>query len=616
MDDFEKELKEDFLQEATDLIDEFEQVFLDLEIDSSPEILDKVFRFAHNLKGTSRAVGFGDVAEFTHEVENLILKLKEGEMLASPEIVSLLLKCNDHIAHMIVTLKENLEASFDSSEYIDAVRSAMSGEPKVEASQQLQAGADLNIEENEKLQEQKEDGQGQIEAPVEESFSEEDVDILEALEVAEQETLQAEAEVQDAPVAWEKPKKKAPVKKKVGEDEYIRVALQKIERLNNYVGELALLQTVLEQRRFVAIRDGLANKSIGQLGKISKEIQDIAMSMRMVPIKSTLQKMNRIVRDTSSTLNKRVKLHLEGEETEIDKTVLELVVDPLVHIVRNAVDHGVETPEEREGSGKPPEGSIWIRAYHQGNSLVIEVEDNGKGIDSEVVLKKALEKGIVTETSGITEQEAVNFLFHPGFSTKEQVSEVSGRGVGMDVVKTNIEQLGGEVSLTTTKGAGSICRIFLPLTLAIIDGIVVKLGKEKYIFPLGQINEFLRPNKAMVSYVTGIGDCLTLRGSVLPIFDLSKELNRGSTCQVSYSESICMISQVKGVPLAIKVDDIVNQQQIVVKSLGPDIRNQKGFMGGSILGDGQPAFILDVVELFEGKLSSMPRANSKREVSA
>ena len=302
------------------------------------------------------------------------------------------------------------------------------------------------------------------------------------------------------------------------------------------------------------------------------------------------------------------------KKPEIDKTVLELVVDPLVHIVRNSVDHGVEMPEERVQVGKKSEGSVWARAFHQGNSLVIEVEDDGKGVDPEKVKQKAIEKGILKTGDQLSDEECVNLIFHPGFSTKEQVSEVSGRGVGMDVVKTNIQQLGGEVQLQSELGKGSICRISLPLTLAIIDGIIVSLGKEKFIFPLNQINEFLRPTQDMITHVSGIGDCLSLRGAVLPIFDLSLELNRVKSIGI-YENSICVISQFKGIPFAVKVDDVVNQQQIVVKSLGPDIRSQKGFMGGSILGDGQPAFIVDLVELL-GEKVSLVKKQRNGEVSA
>lgn len=676
MDDFEKELKTDFLEEATELLDESEQYFLELESSSNrDDLLNKIFRFAHNLKGTSRAVGFGDVAEFTHEFENLILKLKEGEAQVTDHIVSLLLKCNDHVGHMITELKNDIEATFDSAQLIKELVEAQSSsadavsvETQAEPEPVESAAVDELPKEDESF-----DG---------ETFDEADVELLKALDAAEaeidelepvqphlaeveseggeedgavefddlveaQQPTQDDTEVnedidkpndspdpnvsvieavtpipikkpsapkkQDPPSSWsgiEANSKKTTVKKKSTEDEFIRVNLNKIERLNNYVGELILLQTVLEQRRFVTIRDELANKSISQLSKISKEIQDISMSMRLVPLKSTFQKMNRIVRDTSKTLGKNVSLILEGEETEIDKTILESVIDPLVHVIRNAVDHGVESPEDRMQSGKTPNGSVWLRALHQGGHLVIEVKDDGKGIDSEVIYKKAVEKSIIKPDQNMAEKEIIQLLFHPGFSTKEQVTEVSGRGVGMDVVKTNIQSLGGEVELSTVKGQGSTCRIQLPLTLAIIDGMIASVESERYIFPLTQISEFFRPTEDNISYVTGVGNCLSLRGEVMPIFDLSEDLQRGAS-RKSILKAICVVGKMNGKKYAVRVDDILNQQQIVVKSLAPDIRNQTGFMGGSILGDGQPAFIIDLEELYKDRLLKFKNSSQK-----
>ncbi|MEO0335421.1 MAG: chemotaxis protein CheW, partial [Pseudomonadota bacterium] len=279
---------------------------------------------------------------------------------------------------------------------------------------------------------------------------------------------------------------------------------------------------------------------------------------------------------------------------------------------RNAVDHGVESPEERLAAGKPESGTVTLKAYHQGNNLVIEVNDDGKGMDPDIIRRKAVEKGVLQPGQEISDQEALQLLFHPGFSTKEQVSEVSGRGVGMDVVKTNIINLGGEVNLNSQVGMGSQCLIQLPLTLAIIDGMVAKVGDERFIFPLAQIREFLQPSPDMIGHVTGFGECLSLRGHVMPVFDLSKEL-RGKPSDQKLEDSICIVSRVNGSFFCVQVHDILNQQQIVVKALSPDIQNQKGFMGGSILGDGQPAFIVDVEELFREKVKESRNQSTLKE---
>lgn len=604
MDDFERELKTEFLEEASELLDGVEQAFLNLEADpASEEVINQIFRFVHNLKGTSRAVGFGEVAEFTHELENLILKIKNKEMVPGSEAVSLLLRCNDHIANMVNGLKDDLEAKFQSDPLILEIKSMIEsgGSPtdlqnEVAPKEEIPEFTDSDFVHEEPAPE---------EVPEVQSAAPE-----EKAEPAVSSASEAVAKPQN----WEgAPKAKSTSKpKSKSEDEYLRVALKKIEKLNNFVGELILTQTVLEQRRFHAIRDELANKSISQLTKISKEIQDISMSMRLVPLRATFQKMNRIVRDTSSTLNKKVNLNLEGQETEIDKTILENVIDPLVHIVRNAVDHGIESPEERVASGKPEQGHVTLRAYHQGNNLVIEVNDDGKGMDPRIIKEKAIEKGVLKPEQKISDQEALQLLFHPGFSTKEQVSEVSGRGVGMDVVKTNIVNLGGEVLLNSEVGKGSQCRIQLPLTLAIIDGMVAKVGEERYIFPLAQIREFLRPSREMIGHITGVGMCLSLRGHVMPVFDLSQELV-GKKSNSALDDSICVVCSVHGSFFCVQVQDILNQQQIVVKALSPDIKNQKGFMGGSILGDGQPSFIVDIEELYRDRVREIRGQASLKE---
>ncbi len=694
MDDFEKELKEDFLDESLQLLEDTEQSFLALENDKeSSEILDQIFRLAHNLKGTSRAVGFGNVAEFTHEMENLILKLKTGDLAVTDSMVSLLLECNDHITNMIHGLKDDMDAEFDSTEIVANILNALGGNavadsieaveaPVIEEvevpSEELVANADnwesddtedldgiLDEAISEKVEEESssepeisaaalealrelgncdESVMAELEGGVSsneptEAFKAEEVEQEEpeisaaALEALRElgncdETVMAELEknsseknglkfnnaIDDTPsiTPIEKTtttpetitplaaKKSAPVKK-VTEDESIRVSLSRVEKLNNVVGELVILQTVLDQGRFAASQDQLMNKSISQLGKLSKEIQEISMSLRMVPVKSTLQKMNRIVRDTSKTLNKKVNLKLNGEETEIDKTVLEHLADPLVHIVRNAVDHGLESTEERIAAGKSEAGNVGISAYHEGNNLVIEITDDGKGIPANVIRNKAIEKGLIRENQQISDEDIIQYIFHPGFSTKEQVTEVSGRGVGMDVVKTNIEKLSGEVKVKTELGKGSVFKVVLPLTMAIIDGMVIRVGDNKFIIPLSQVHESLKPTKEMVSKVTGWGECLNLRGQILPLFSV------GGTLSVAMDEGnsldkIAIIIQAAEHPFAVLVDDILHQQQVVIKNLGNEIKSSKGFMGSSILGDGKPSFILDLNELYSGKM--------------
>ncbi|MBC7537220.1 MAG: chemotaxis protein CheA [Bacteriovorax sp.] len=609
MDEFEKEVKLDFLAEAIQLLNDAEQAFLALESDkNNANLMNEIFRLAHNLKGTSRAVGFGDVAEFTHEMENLILKVKEGHIQITDGIVSLLLECNDHVSVMIKMLNMDLDSRFSSVEIIAKIKLALTG--KLESVVECESIAQTDNEN---------------ESVISNSISAEDIALLESFErdldapgevfsndqkeerarsffpteapkaILELVPEKAVGKVSDLPEH-----KKTATNKGAAEDDSIRVSLARVELLNNVVGELVIIQTVLNQHRD-EIHNPLMLKSLSQLAKLSKEIQNISMSLRMVPLKQTLQKMQRIVRDTSKALDKKVVLEIIGEETEIDKTVLEHLADPLVHIVRNAVDHGLESTADRLRSGKSQEGRVSIKAFHEGNNLVIEISDDGNGIDPKIIREKAIEKKVISANSNLTDDELVNLIFHPGFSTKAEVSEISGRGVGMDVVKTNIEKLSGEVKVVTQLGKGSVFKVVLPLTLAIIEAMVTQIGEERYIIPLGQIYESLSPTPDLVHHVNGVGNCLKLRGQIIPMFSISSALQRPMK-EKSIHEQIAIIVNSEERNFAVLVDDILHQQQVVIKKLGNEIKNQKGFMGSSILGDGRPAFILDLIELFSGSM--------------
>lgn len=628
MDEFEKEVKLDFLAEALQLLDDSEQAFLALEGDkNNANLMNEIFRLAHNLKGTSRAVGFGDVAEFTHEMENLILKVKEGHIQITDEIVSLLLECNDHVSIMIKTLNMDLDSRFSSVDIIAKIQLALKGELKNTATAATSAPVDAEtFSSSETISAEDiallESFERDLEAPSVALSDDQKEDRArsffptEVPKPAPAASLEIVAEKMDekhdAVTSGGEPKKAA-TNKGAAEDDNIRVSLARVEMLNNVVGELVIIQTVLNQHRD-EIHNPLMLKSLSQLAKLSKEIQTISMSLRMVPLKQTLQKMQRIVRDTSKALDKKVHLSLIGEETEIDKTVLEHLADPLVHIVRNAVDHGLESTEDRIKSQKSEEGQVSIRAFHEGNNLVIEIRDDGKGINPKVIREKAIEKKVISANSTLTDDELVNLIFHPGFSTKAEVSEISGRGVGMDVVKTNIEKLSGEVKVVTELGKGSVFKVVLPLTLAIIEAMVTQVGDERYIIPLGQVFESLSPTPDIVHHVNGVGDCLKLRGQVIPMFKISSALQRPIK-EKPIHEQIAIIVNSDDKSFAVLVDDILHQQQVVIKKLGDEIKNQKGFMGSSILGDGRPAFILDLIELFSGTMKKK-KSNFTEELAA
>jgi two-component system chemotaxis sensor kinase CheA len=394
-------------------------------------------------------------------------------------------------------------------------------------------------------------------------------------------------------------------------DESIRVSLGRLEKLINYVGEMVILQTVLREQAGAAAGGGalLLRRTVNQLGKVTKEVQDISMSLRMVPLKQTFQKMQRIVRDTAGALGKKVRLEIHGEETELDKTVLEGLGDPLVHIIRNACDHGIEDGAARVAAGKPEEGTVKLSAFHQSNHIVIEIRDDGGGISAPRLVAKAIEKGILKPGTTLPEREALNLIFHPGFSTKAVVTDVSGRGVGMDVVKTNVERLQGVVALETEVGRGTCFQIRMPLTLAIIDGMVVKLGEERFVIPLTHVHESLRPEPGDVHHVTGVGEILKLRDENLPLLRLAKLLGRGDPARPVTDCTVIVVRAAEHA-FSVAVDDIVGQHQIVIKSLGAEMRHLRGFSGSAILGDGRPALILELPDLVQRPKLRAPEARA------
>ena len=315
--------------------------------------------------------------------------------------------------------------------------------------------------------------------------------------------------------------------------------------------------------------------------------------MRMVPLKSTFQKMARLVRDVSTKAGKKVRLEVSGEETELDKTVIEEIGDPLVHIIRNSVDHGIEPQDERIAKGKPAEGLVRLNAFHKGGNIIIEIEDDGKGLCKDKLLKKAIEKGLVEESASLSDQQIYNLIFAAGFSTAEKVTDISGRGVGMDVVKKNVDRLRGKVDITTVEGKGTKISIKLPLTLAIIDGMIVQVGDEKYIIPMLSIEESIRPSKEQISTVQQRGEMLSIRGNLLPIVRLHNLYNVKPK-KTNPWEALILIVEGEGQRCGVLVDDLLGQQQIVIKSLGEQFRNVRSVSGSAILGDGHVSLILDV----------------------
>ena len=633
MDDFEKELKIGFLDEADQSLADTEQCFLLLESNTSDaENLNKIFRLAHNLKGSSKAVGFDRMGAFTHEFETFILKIKNQELAATPDVVSLLLRCNDFLRQMVATLKQDLNADFAIDSWVREMNEISSGSSKGNepSASQPENTSDEAAFVAPELQGEHVDPLAAIEIPALETLSLESLgaDLAVSVENSPEVEVAASSITATATLDVSQPAASAPAEtvknqtksaQKPAVEETLRVAVNKIEDLLNTVGEMVILQSVLSEQ----IRETNSvplRKTAYQLAKVGKEIQDLSMSLRMVPIKPSFQKMQRIVRDTAAVLGKDVGITLVGEDSELDKTVLEKINDPLVHLVRNSVDHGIESTETRVARGKSGKGEVKLAAFHQSGKFIIEVSDDGGGLNPEKLIKKAAEKNLIKADAKLTDSEAYNLIFLPGFSTKEQVTDVSGRGVGMDVVKTNITDLGGEVEIFSQLGKGSTFRISLPLTLAIIESMIVRVETQKFVIPMAHIMETLQPKGLMQA--TQMGDVLMLRGENLPLFRLADFFSIQSKAVAS--EMIAIIIRSQGKNFALLVDDILEQSQVVIKQLGPELATYKGVAGSTILSDGKPAFILEPADLFSRKathqstarLASQQTVEGQRKVMA
>ena len=377
----------------------------------------------------------------------------------------------------------------------------------------------------------------------------------------------------------------------------VKVDTGKLDNLFDLVGELVIANTLICGEMKSVSNNG-TSKNLSQLTKITKDIQDQVMSMRMVTLKQTFQKMSRLVRDVSQRSGKKVKFKISGEETELDKNVIEEIADPLVHILRNSVDHGIEAEEDRSAKGKPKEGTVSLSAFHRGGNIIIEIKDDGKGLQKERILKKAIDKGLVNSQASMTDNQIYNLIFAPGLSTADKVTNISGRGVGMDVVKKNIEKLRGKVEVTSKEGEGSTFTIKLPLTLAIIDGIVVNVGDTKYIIPTVSIEESLQPKEEEISTVKDQGEVINIRGNLLSLVRLHKLYNINTTKTIPWESIVVVVEGAEG-KYGVLVDELLGQQQVVIKSLGDRFKNVKGISGSAILGDGKVGLILDVTGVRE-----------------
>ena len=419
---------------------------------------------------------------------------------------------------------------------------------------------------------------------------------IEKNDESEKETPKVEIEAEDKNQFKRRKGDKPTEKGAARTQSFIRIESSKVDELFDSVGEMVIAQSYIENSEVIQESDNVAlKKNINALSKSTKRIQDQVMSLRMVAIKDTFLKMKRIARDVSKKTGKEFEFILNGEDTEIDKTMVDALSDPLIHLIRNAIDHGLESDEDRKKAGKDI-GKVHLDAYHRGDNIVIEIKDDGKGIDTDAILAKAIDRGLAHEGQNLSESEIINFIFNPGFSMAKEISDVSGRGVGLDVVKNSIDKLKGKMDITTTLGEGSSFKIVLPLTLAIIDGMIVSINDETFIIPTLTVVESFSPNMDKVSSVQHKEEFIDFRGEVLPIVHLNRFLQlNGEEKEDKDSVFIC-IDHEKG-KFVLRVDSLLGRQQVVVKSMGKFLNFVKEIVGGAILGDGKIALILNIEEI-------------------
>ncbi len=549
------ELIEEFVTESNELIETVGNELMSLEIEpDNQNIVNEIFRVFHTLKGNSGMVGLHQMAEIAHKSEDILGKLRDKQLETSTFMVDTLLNSVDYMRTVLEEVRSNDLKAHDTSEIYRNLHSLLG-----------------------------------------EKYTETPKIVVKAKE--------AEA---TSPKKQEEPQSKKRV------DQTIRVDVNRLDNLMNIAGELVLEKNRLLQVSHLLKQSHPGNKEVGDLdslnnslGFITTEIQESVMQMRMLPIANVFRKFPRMVRDLAKEKSKEINLAISGEETELDRSVIEAIGDPMIHLLRNALDHGIETPEVREQKGKPREGTISLNAFQEGNQIVIEIKDDGAGIDPERVLAKALERGMFAaeEAAMMKPKDIINLIFKPGFSTAEKITDVSGRGVGMDVVNTNISRLNGIVEIESTVNEGSTIIIKLPLTLTIMTGMVVRVCDEMYIIPLIAISETLRLDPATVSSVKG-HEVLTLRRSVLPILHLDRLLNVPQTEQLNGDKYIVVVS-VADKRLGLVVSSLLGQAETVVKPLGQALGKVKYFAGATLRGDGRVSLILDVSQILESGIEDI-----------
>lgn len=636
MDDM-KEIMEDFLIEAFELIEQIDHDLVELEANPEDlELLNRIFRVAHTVKGSSSFLNFDVLTELTHHMEDVLNKARKGELKITPDIMDVVLESVDMMKGLLESIRDNgsdAAAGIDIKNICASLTQISEGEaPSAAPEAPAAAPAPEPVKEPEPVAPAEEAAPEVSDAELSKlSDSEVEAEIERLLKVrkAEDQARRASKGIAPkspeeiapatsaapAPAAKPAPSRERDADKKVpaassnsavAQEQTIRVEVKRLDHLMNLIGEL-----VLGKNRLLKIYDDVEeryegekfleelNQVVSSLSLVTTDIQLAVMKTRMLPIAKVFNKFPRMIRDLSRELGKQIDLEISGEETELDKSIVEEIGDPLVHIIRNSCDHGIEDPETRKAMGKPEKGLVQLKAYNEGNHIVVEIVDDGKGLDADMLKAKSIEKGIITEreADAMSEKEAFGLIFKPGFSTAAKVTNVSGRGVGMDVVKTNIEKLNGIIDIESEVGKGTVMKLKIPLTLAIIQSLLVGTQEEFYAIPLASVLETVRVPIDDIYTIDG-KNVLRLRDEVLSLVRLSDVFGVNKVFDGG-DQTYVVIIGVAEAKLGIIVDTLVGQEEIVIKSMGDYLQNIPGIAGATIRGDGRVTLIIDVGAMME-----------------
>jgi len=586
-----KEIVDEFIVEAYDLAEKAIQDIIAIENNPDGEIINSIFRAVHTVKGTSSFLGFGTLSTLAHRSEDILGMVRKGNLKPDHEVADVLLEALDLIKTLLDDIKESGAEASDTSAIISKLE-------------------DLAKPDRKKL--------GEILVEEKILSTNELTDALKKQEGQQGKKL-GEILVEEKVITDGQLKDLLSKQKTHKEEQTIRIEVKKLDELMNLAGELVLgknrlilLNSLVRKNETKnGVLDNLADVT-NYIEMVTNELQLSVMRARLVPISKLFNKIPRLVRDLSAEFKKEIDLTMEGEETELDRSLIESLHDPLIHIIRNSVDHGVETPEDRQTKGKRRKGSLSLKAYNEGNNVIIEILDDGKGINIEAVKEKAREKGIIgdNELNSLSGRDAMNLVFVPGLSTAKKVSNVSGRGVGMDVVKTNIEKMNGQVSIDSEEGQWTKIALRLPLTLAIMRALIVRVLDELFAIPLNTVTELVKREEGLVQSVDK-KEVLVLRDRVIPVVDLARIFSRSEGDEDKYI-IICNIGEKT---IGIKARAVEGQEEVVIKPLGEFLGNIKGIGGATIRGDGKAILILDMSALMDVVAASVAAQSANRKIA-